>query len=168
MYYCKTYNTYILENNLFQLGENRYGANWLNQATPEEKIALGLEEVIDTNQPEDDRFYWVSSTLIGAERTYINTVKDFDQLKINWTQQIKHDAYCTLLSSDWMVTKSIETQTEMPAEWKTYRASIRTTAADAIVKLKAARGIAAFREAIQVNWPNNPDYISLEEVVSGT
>ena len=68
MFY-KAPNQYITEGNAFEINGTQYPANWLNLSTPEEKAALGLEEVTDANAPLDDRFYWVSSTLNGAVRT---------------------------------------------------------------------------------------------------
>ena len=95
---------------------------------PEEKAAIGLEEVIATNNPANDQYYWVSTELNEATLTYINTPKDLDTVKSNSIAQINQTAYSILLPSDWMVVKSVETGTPVATEWNTWRQSIRTTA----------------------------------------
>ena len=78
MFYATKQNKYIVEGTSFELDGVQYPAVWLNQATAEQKAALGLQEVIATDSPKDDRFYWVSEQLNGAELTYINTPKQLD------------------------------------------------------------------------------------------
>lgn len=158
MFYREQSDQYITEGTSFAIDGTSYPSNWLNMTSPEEKAALGLVEVTDSNTPEDDRFYWVSATLKGAVRTYLNTPKDLDGLKVNWATQIKAVAYSMLLPSDWMVVKSVETQTIFPEEWKTYRAAVRTASSEAVTAINAAADIPALQAAVQVTWPNNPDY----------
>jgi hypothetical protein len=157
MYY-KAPDQYITEGNAFEINGTQYPANWLNLSTPEEKAALGLEEVTDANAPLDDRFYWVSSTLNGAVRTYTNTPKDLVELKATWAKQIDQTAYSLLLPTDWMSIKALETQTPMPSDWSTWRNSIRTTASTARAAIAAAADIPALQTAIQVAWPHDPSY----------
>ena len=76
MFYSTTDGQYINEGQAFTIGDVQYPANWLNLSTPEEKLAIGLEEVIATNSPASDIYYWVSSTLDKASLTYTNTPKD--------------------------------------------------------------------------------------------
>lgn len=158
MFYREKSNQYITEGTSFSIDGTSYPSNWLNMTSPEEKAALGLVEVTDSNTPEDDRFYWVSATLAGAIRTYLNTPKDLDGLKANWVAQIRATAYSLLLPSDWMVVKSVETQNIVPEEWKTYRAAVRTASSEAVTAINAAADIAELQAAVQVTWPNNPDY----------
>jgi len=73
MFYREQSNQYISEGTSFSIDGTSYPSNWLNLTSPEEKAALGLVEVTDANSPEDGRFYWVSDTLVGAVRTYLNT-----------------------------------------------------------------------------------------------
>ena len=158
MFYREQSDQYITEGTSFAIDGTSYPSNWLNLTSPEEKAALGLVEVTDSNTPEDDRFYWVSATLVGAVRTYLNTPKDLDGLKANWAAQIRSTAYSLLLPSDWMVVKSVETQTIIPDEWKTYRAAVRTASSEAVTAINAAADIAALQAAAQVTWPTDPDY----------
>jgi len=158
MFYRAASNQYINEGQQFEIDGTVYPQNWLNLSTPEEKAALGLQEVTDANSPEDDRFYWVSSALNGAVRTYTNTPKDLAGLKATWTQQIDQAAYSLLLPTDWMSIKALETQVPMPADWSTWRNSIRTTASTARAAIASAADIPALQTAIQVAWPHDPNY----------
>jgi hypothetical protein len=158
MFYREKSDQYITEGTTFAIDGTSYPSNWLNMTSPEDKAALGLVEVTDANSPEDSRFYWVSDTLVGAVRTYLNTPKDLDGLKATWAAQIRATAYSLLLPSDWMVVRCLETQILFDEEWKTYRAAVRTSASEAVVAINAAANIAALQAAVQVTWPNNPDY----------
>ena len=162
MFYREESDQYITEGTSFSIDGTSYPSNWLNMTSPEEKAASGLVEVTASNMPEDDRFYWVSDTLIGAVRTYLNTPKDLDGLKANWAAQIRATAYSLLLPSDWMVVKSVETETIVPEEWKTYRTLVRAGSSEAIVAINAAVDITALQAAIQITWPANPNDKSLE------
>jgi len=159
MYY-KAPNQYITEGNAFEIDGTQYPANWLNLSTPEEKAALGLEEVTDANAPEDDRFYWVSSALNGAVRTYTNTPKDLSGLKTQWAASINAAAYSLLLPTDWMVTKAFETQTAIPVNWSAWRAAVRTTAQNTVTAINAAADVPALQAAIVVDWPHDPNYVA--------
>jgi hypothetical protein len=128
MWYSTTDGQYIYAGNQFTIDGVEYPANWLNLSTPEEKTAIGLEEVIATNSPANDQYYWVSQELNEASLTYVNTPKDLDTVKSNSIAQINQTAYSILLPSDWMVVKSVETGTPMSTAWNTWRESIRTTA----------------------------------------
>ena len=129
-------------------------------STPEEKAALGLEEVTDANAPLDDRFYWVSSTLNGAVRTYTNTPKDLDGLKKQWAASTNAAAYSLLLPTDWMVTKAFETQTPIPVNWSAWRAAVRTTAQNTVTAINAATDVPSLQAAIVVDWPHDPNYVA--------
>ena len=138
----------LTEGQPFEIDGTSYPANWLNCSTPQEKAALGLVEVTDSNQPEDDRFYWVSATLNGAVRIYTNTPKDLVALKTQWVIQTRQVAYSMLLPSDWMVVKASETQTAIPDVWKTYRAAVRTACNDAVTAINAVADVPALEMEI--------------------
>lgn len=156
MFYCKAENKYINAGVAFEVGGVQYPANWLNLTTIHEKNAIGLEEVTETDHPEDDRFYWVTPSMSGAFRGYINTPKDLAQLKKQWVSQIGQSAYALLLPSDWRVTKALETEQPVDAFWSSWRASVRSTAANAINAINAANDVDALKSAIQVSWPKDP------------
>ena len=159
MFYREQSNQYISEGTSFSIDGTSYPSNWLNMTSPEEKAALGLVEVTDANSPEDSRFYWVSDTLVGAVRTYLNTPKDLDGLKATWAAQIRATAYSLLVTTDYMDSRKANDPEYVPsADWITWRASVRTLASEAVVAINAAADIAALQAAVQVTWPNNPDY----------
>lgn len=159
MFYREQSNQYISEGTSFSVDGTSYPSNWLNMTSPEDKAALGLVEVTDANSPEDSRFYWVSDTLVGAVRTYLNTPKDLDGLKATWAAQIRATAYSMLVTTDYMDSRKANDPEYVPsADWITWRASIRTSASEAVVAINAAADIAALQAAVQVTWPNNPDY----------
>lgn len=76
MFYHQASDKYITEGQPFTVTEIQYPANWLNLSTPQDKLDLGLEEVITIGIREDDRYFWVGETLAGAVRTITNTPKD--------------------------------------------------------------------------------------------
>lgn len=159
MYY-KAPNQYITEGNSFEIDGIQYPSNWLNLSTAQDKLDAGLVEVTNANEPEDDRFYWVSSSLEGSVRTYTNTPKDLNTLKTQWIAVINNTAYTLLQPSDWMVVKAQETGTAMSEDWKTYRAAVRTTADSSRAAITAATDVPALQKAIVVVWPHDPNYVN--------
>lgn len=132
----------------------QYPANWLRLATPEERQAIGITEVPDYPRP-DDRFYWVTQNPDG---TWNAVPKDLTQLKSDWCKQVDNTAYSILLPSDWMVVRKNEDGTPVPADWTTYRASVRTYAATVKTNLNAATNIDEFiAVATNMNWPKDPN-----------
>ena len=161
MFYCAKEDKYIVEQTPFTIDGTGYPADWLNHASVQDKETLGLVEVTYEGTREDDRFYWVSETRNGAVITFTNNPKDLDGLKKQWKDSINQQAYTLLLPSDWMVVKSVETQTPVAAAWTAYRASVRTAAATGVAAVEAAADVPALQAAIQVAWPNDPDFVAL-------
>lgn len=165
MFY-KAPNTYINEGCQFVIDGVTYPANWLNQSTPEQKAALGLEEVIATNSPYNPTYYWTGEILDQATLTYTGTAKDLTEVKTNSIGQINATAYSILLPTDWMVVKAFETSTHVPTAWNTWRASIRTYAANVVSQVEAAVDVDAVATIMgALDWPKDPDTLT-EEVVS--
>ena len=163
MFYSTTTNTYIQEGTAFEINGIQYPQNWLNLSTPQEKAEIGLEEVIATNNPANQQYYWVSQELNGATLTYINNPKDLDTCKTNAVSQLRTTAYTMLLPTDWMVVKSVETSTPIPSDWNTWRASIRTTCENAITAVNACTNVDELAQ-LTVTWPNDPNYIEVQNV----
>ena len=155
MFYHAKSNQYIQEGTPFSIDGIQYPQNWLNLSTPEQKIELGLEEVVVTNFPKNDQYYWVSQELNGATLTYTNNPKDLDQIKQTAISKIEQIAYTMLLPSDWMVTRFMENGTEIPLEWKIWRESIRKTATDTIALYEAATTVDEIAD-LQVSWDSDP------------
>ena len=127
MFYSTTTNSYIQEGTPFEIDGVQYPSNWLNLSTPEEKAALGLEEVVATNTPANQTYYWVSETLSGATLTYTNTPKDLTGVKSNAISQVNATAYSILLPTDWMVVKAVETSTTVAPAWNSWRQDRKST-----------------------------------------
>ncbi len=90
MFYHQSENKYIHEGQQFTLNGVTYPSGWLNQITPQEKLALGLVEVVKTNQPSNPEFYFVNEELNGAELTYVNEPKDLKGIRDRLWEKIKN------------------------------------------------------------------------------
>ena len=166
MFYSSTDGQYINEGQAFTIGDVQYPANWLNLSTPEEKLAIGLEEVIATNSPASDIYYWVSSTLDKASLTYTNTPKDLTSVKSNALSQVNSTAYTILQPSDWIVVKATETSTPVNPDWNTYRASVRATADQTRTAVTAAQNVDAVATIMgSIAWPTSPSQVAAEAPV---
>ncbi len=163
MFYRAASNQYIVEQAPFTIDGTGYPADWLNHASADDKTTLGLVEVTYEGTREDDRFYWVTENRNGAVISYTNTAKDLAALKAQWKAQINQNAYTMLLPSDWMVVKAVETSTAVAADWTTYRAAVRTAAATAVAAIEAAADVPALQAAVQVTWPNDPNFVAPTE-----
>jgi hypothetical protein len=139
----------------FEHDGTSFPANWLRLASPEERAAIGITEVVEQPRP-DDRFFWISGPNDDGSWTAIP--KDLDGLKKTWTAQFKQTAYTMLLPSDWLIIRKQENSTAIPADWTSYREAVRTKTADTITALKAATDIDAFIAVVtNVQWPVSPD-----------
>ena len=163
MFYSSTDGQYIQEGTAFTIGDIQYPANWLNLSTPEQKIEIGLEEVIATNSPANDQYYWVSQTLDKAVLTYVNTPKDLTTVKGNCFNQINSSSYAILQPSDWMVVKSVETSTPINTDWNTYRANVRACADNARTMITQAPDVDAVAGIMgNISWPKSPSQLMAE------
>lgn len=143
----------------FEHDGTSYPANWLRLASPEERAAIGITEIVEQPRP-DDRFYWVSGPNDNGDYTAIP--KDLDGLKKTWAAQFKQTAYAMLAPSDWLVIRKQENDTAIPADWTTYREAVRTTCALAIINMDATTEIEAFITAVTtVQWPKDPNAVDV-------
>ena len=156
MFYAQSENKYIQEGTQFELGGITYPAQWMAQATPEQKSAIGLQEVVATNSPKSDQYYWVSQTLDGATLTYVNTPKDLDTVKATALAQIDATAYSILQPNDWIDTRNLRDPSYKP-EWITWRESIRQTAKDTVTAINTCVTVDGV-ETVMANvvWANDP------------
>ena len=83
----------------------------------------------------------------GAEAvgTYATTEKDVAALKTNMKASVQSIASSTLSSSDWMQHREAEGGTAMPADWKTYRAAVRTSSNTKETEIDALANMAAVK-----------------------
>jgi len=166
MFYRQESDQYINEGTTFFIDGAEYPPQWLNQSTPEQKADLGLVEVVQINQPANGAYYWVQEVLNGAELSYTNTPKDLSDVQKQAIAQVNSIAYSILFSTDWMVVKAFETSTPIAADWNTWRASIRTTAADTVTAVNAATDVAQVETIMgSIVWANDPNYVEVPSEV---
>ena len=97
--------------------------------------------------------------------SYGSSEKNVDDIKKSMKAQVKSIASSTLTNSDWMTHRESDGGTAMSADWKTYRAAIRTesndreTAIDALVDLDAIKAYDA-AGGVTAGWPNDPDNVA--------
>jgi len=156
MFYRAESDQYIQEGVPFEIDETQYPSNWLNLSTPEEKEALGLQEVITVGERKDDRYYWVSEKLEGANLVITNTPKDFDGVQKSALNALKQQAYALLLPSDWMITRKAETGIDLPVEWSSYRDNVRLEVNVIKSQIENAKTVDDIAGII-TNWPVSPD-----------
>ena len=170
MFYCTTDGQYIQEGQAFEIDGTQYPANWLNLSTPEEKTAIGLEEVIATNSPFNPIYYWTGEVLEQATLTYTGTPKDLLDVQGNAVAQVNQSSYTLLFPTDWMVVRAVETSTTVAPDWNAWRESIRQYAADTTTAIKATTNVDEVETIMNnLSWPLDPDQViakAAQEVTS--
>lgn len=125
----------------FTHNDIQYPANWIRLATPEERAAIGIEEVPDPAW-YDQRFYWG-----------VDNPKDLTQLKTQWIAQTKANANAELSQTDWMVIRKAERNIDIPAEVASARAATIQAANDKEAAINAATTV---EELIAAVFPPPP------------
>ena len=117
----------------------------------------------DTRYSNTGALTWDTS---GAEAvgTYATTDVDAAALKTTMTDSVQSQAGSLLSGSDWYTIREADGGTACPADWKTYRAAVRTESnskVTAIAALADLDAIKAFDDATPITsgWPNDPDYV---------
>ena len=130
----------------FTAGDFHYPANWLRLASPAERAAIGITEA---PEPEsyDQRFYWgvgnpkllndrfevkedgtplYVQTYDPATESMVDTTEQVvtKGLKSQWISQIKDTAGKMLAQTDWMVTRKVERNVDIPASVVAKRSAI--------------------------------------------
>ena len=106
----------------------------------DELAAIGIKPAsitaVDTRYKNTGELTWDTS---GAEAvgTYATTDKDAAALKTEMAATVNSIAASTLAQSDWMSIREADGGTAMPADWKTYRAAVRTTSNDKEAEIAA-------------------------------
>ena len=98
--------------------------------TKAELAAIGIKPAsitaVDTRYKNTGELTWNTS---GEEAvgTYATTDVDVATLKADMTSSVQSQAASILAQSDWYAIREAEGGTAIPADWKTYRAAVRTT-----------------------------------------
>jgi hypothetical protein len=146
-------------------GDVNYPQNVMSSWSNAELATIGVYPVVeDTSNYEDPAYYintnetftYYDSVSVGGT-TYTDTVvgaygtatpKDLDDttnpdgtvtpgLKSNAITTQKNQAYGLLQPSDWYVVRQSENGTAIPADWDTWRESIRTTCESQVTMINA-------------------------------
>ena len=110
--------------------------------------AIGIKPAsitaVDTRYNNTGAITWDTS---GAEvvGTYATTAKDIAGLKTEMKDTVSSIASSTLASSDGMQHREAEGGTAMPADWKTYRAAVRTSSNTKETEIDALSNMAAVK-----------------------
>ena len=125
----------------------QFPRNWLRLSTKADRDALGIVETPDVVAPYyDQRFYW------GPQNP-----KDLDQLKEQWTAQVKQTAGSLLAQTDWYVIRQSENSSGVPADVLARRSEIRTFSNAKEVAIDACVDVAEL-----VAYLTGPDFNSWE------
>jgi len=134
----------------------------------------------------DHRYYYTSGeqyTFDDATSEWVisygSTPRDVDGLKKSMKVKVKEIASRLLDKSDWMSVREYEGGTAMSADWKTYRASLRSISntkeaeIDALADLDAVKlynntpgtpnedGSVSVIDNVTSGWPNDPDFVEV-------
>ena len=113
-----------------------FPANWLRVSTPTDKEAQGISWVTPEEPP-----------VVRAP---------LDREKADGIARAKDTAGKMLAGSDWMQIAKIERNREVAQEWAEYRAAVIAEADRLESQYSTAESYEAI-DAIQQNWPLNPD-----------
>ena len=126
--------------------------NIFTQWTKAELAAIGIKPAsitaVDSRYKNTGEITWDTS---GEEAvgTYATTDKAAADLKTEMVASVNAQAASILSQTDWMQHREAEGGTAMPADWKTYRAAVRTasntkeTEIDALANLDAVKAYEA-------------------------
>ena len=93
----------------------QFPRNWLRLSTQADRDALGIVETPDVVTPYyDQRFYFG-----------VGNPRDLDQLKEQWTAQVKQTAGSLLAQTDWYIVRQAENSAGVPADVLARRSEIR-------------------------------------------
>jgi hypothetical protein len=144
----------------------QYGSGWLNQATEEQKLAIGITWVADAVRA-DDRFYWdgnINNPKALADKAEVredNSPLLDDKgnqvitkgLKSNFIAQTKDTAGKLLAQTDWYVVRKAERNVDIPADIVTKRAAIVTEADRLETAIAGVTTVEALIEVLNAqNW----------------
>jgi hypothetical protein len=142
----------------------KYPPQWLNQATEEQKLAIGITWVADP-APIDTRFYW-DTDLPKALEDKLEVNKDNSPilddkgnqvitkgLKTQFVTQVKDTAGKLLAQTDWYVVRKAERDVAIPTNVVTKRAAIVTEADRLETAITSVTTVEALKEVLNAqNW----------------
>ena len=116
--------------------------------TKAELAAIGIKPAsitaVDSRYKNTGELTW-DTTGEEAVGTYATTDVAVADLKTNMTASVNSQAASLLSGTDWMHIREGDGGTAMPADWKTYRAAVRTTANAKETEIAALADVAAVK-----------------------
>lgn len=142
----------------FTIDGTSYPANWLRLTSIEEKNAVGITEVADTQANYDDRFYWGVDNPKQLEDITVTPEQGdpYTQhgLKHQWIAQVKDTANKLLSASDWMVIRKVERNVDVPAATTTYRQAVIAECTRLTTAIAGSADVPALIAVVTTqNWP---------------
>jgi hypothetical protein len=144
----------------------QYPPQWLNQATEEQKLAIGITWEADPIRA-DDRFYWdgdINNPKALVDKLEVNEDNspslDFKGnqvitkgLKSNFIAQVKQTAGSLLAQTDWYVVRKAERDVAIPVNIVSKRAAIVTEADRLETAITSVTTVEALIEVLNAqNW----------------
>jgi hypothetical protein len=150
----------------FTHNDIQYPANWIRLATEEDKAAIGLVWEADPVRA-DDRFYWSGDInnpkaledVIALNVDGQNILDDNGNpiitkgLKSQFIAQAKQTAGFILSQTDWMITRKVERNVDVPASTAQYRNSIVVRADELEAAIAAVATVEALI-ALDMSFPS--------------
>ena len=131
----------------FTYKDLQYPSNWIQNATAEEKSAIGLVEVTISGGQKNSDYYdnnlgdIVIASDGSASRTWTNTAKTLSIVQSKKVEESKRDANNMLSPTDWYVVRKAETDVAVPGEITAYRTAVRTCYGNLKTAINAASNI---------------------------
>ena len=142
----------------FTIDGTSYPANWLRLTSIEEKNAVGITEVTDTQATYNDQFYWGVDNPKQLDDLTV-TPEEGDPyiqhgLKHQWIAQVKDTANKLLSQSDWMVIRKVERSVDIPADTATYRAAVIAECTRLVTAIQGCADVPALITVVTAQgWP---------------
>jgi hypothetical protein len=143
----------------FTIDGTSYPANWLRLTSIEEKNAVGITEVTDTQATYNDQFYWGVDNPKQLDDLTV-TPEEGDPyiqhgLKHQWIAQVKDTANKLLSQSDWMVIRKVERSVDIPADTATYRAAVIAECTRLVTAIQGCADVPALIAVVTAQgWPD--------------
>ena len=131
----------------FTYKDLQYPRNWIQNATAEEKSAIGLVEVtISGGQKSSDYYNSSLGNLVVAgdgsvSRTWTNTARTLSTVQSKKVEDAKGIANSMLSPTDWYVVRKVETDVAVPSEITAYRTAVRTCYGNLKTAINAASDV---------------------------
>lgn len=141
-----------------------YPGNWIQLAGPGDLADLGIVDVVYGERP-NDTYYWVTqlAPVYNADTNQVDinftaTPKDLTTVQITAVSTVNTSAYNTLLPSDWMVVRQVETGETIQPDWNSWRQSVRIVASNTSNAINDSANVANVQLTMSTfSFPPSPD-----------